>query len=198
MERWRTHKKKWKDCTGCSLCEERRAVVLYRGDLPCRIAFVGEGPGESEDVLGQPFVGPAGILLDDMIRTAELNVFKTGFLNLVACIPRYRELQQDENGDDVEVVTLKDPGKAEIQECSLRFTEMMDIANPEVIVWVGNLSKTQGPKILGQSPMGKKRSFGITHPGALLRLDPSAKDFAVEAAIVTLMEVRRFLLTGKR
>lgn len=62
------HVREWENCTRCPLCETRRNIVLSRGKVPCDVLFIGEGPGESEDVLGAPFVGPAGHLLDHIIE----------------------------------------------------------------------------------------------------------------------------------
>jgi uracil-DNA glycosylase len=67
---WSAHVDDWKDCTRCPLHTVRSNVVLARGSIPCDILFVGEAPGRSEDALGKPFVGPAGILLDEMIEDA--------------------------------------------------------------------------------------------------------------------------------
>lgn len=64
------HVERWKSCQRCALGRTRDKIVLAKGRLPCDVLFVGEAPGESEDVIGLPFVGPAGRLLDEMIRDA--------------------------------------------------------------------------------------------------------------------------------
>ena len=61
------------DCTKCALCETRHHVVFGIGEEDADILFVGEGPGEQEDLKGEPFVGPAGKLLDDMLSIIDLN-----------------------------------------------------------------------------------------------------------------------------
>lgn len=61
----------WKACTRCYLHLGRRKVVLARGQIPAEVLFVGEAPGEAEDTLGKPFKGPAGQLLDHIIRRSE-------------------------------------------------------------------------------------------------------------------------------
>jgi uracil-DNA glycosylase len=63
-------------------------VVLCRGRLPCDVLFVGEAPGVSEDVLGRPFVGPAGKLLDTIVERALDGQYDCAMTNLVACIPK--------------------------------------------------------------------------------------------------------------
>jgi uracil-DNA glycosylase len=64
---FRQHVENWKNGCGSSICEGARKCIA-RGSVPCDVVFVGEAPGHSEQTLGQPFVGPAGQLLDDIIR----------------------------------------------------------------------------------------------------------------------------------
>ena len=54
-------------CRECPLCRERTSVVFGVGDPASELMFIGEGPGENEDRQGEPFVGAAGKLLDDML-----------------------------------------------------------------------------------------------------------------------------------
>lgn len=81
------HVDRWKHCTLCPLHKVRRQVVLARGKLPADVLMVGEAPGLSEDVLGAPFTGPAGQLLDRIITATELENYRIAFTNLVGCIP---------------------------------------------------------------------------------------------------------------
>ena len=55
-------------CRNCSLCETRHHVVFGEGLRTADLMFIGEGPGEQEDLQGEPFVGPAGHLLDEMLE----------------------------------------------------------------------------------------------------------------------------------
>ena len=55
------------DCRSCALCETRHSVVFGVGPEDAEVMFIGEGPGQQEDLRGEPFVGPAGQLLDDML-----------------------------------------------------------------------------------------------------------------------------------
>ncbi len=71
--RYALHLAKWHDCTACSLHEHRGRMVFARGKIPCDVLFIGEAPGESEDVLGAPFKGPAGKLLDQIVERATMN-----------------------------------------------------------------------------------------------------------------------------
>ena len=88
MTPYQRHREKWKGCERCSLYRGRRSVVLCRGKLPCDVLFVGEAPGVSEDVLGRPFVGPAGKLLDEIVERALDGQYDYAITNLVACIPK--------------------------------------------------------------------------------------------------------------
>jgi len=171
-EMWKQHREKWKGCEACTLCEHRKKVVLYRGKIPCDVLFVGEGPGASEDVFGEPFVGPAGILLDKMIETASLTDFRLGFTNLVGCLPKY---------DGV----IKDPEQKEIKACSPRLVEMVKLASPKFIVFVGNLAKKFLPKSYPSFDY-EHNSITIIHPGAVLRMDPSQKPLATQNNVVSL------------
>ena len=60
------------DCTACPLCRERSNVVFGVGCVNTEIVFVGEGPGQQEDLSGEPFVGAAGKLLDEMLHIIDL------------------------------------------------------------------------------------------------------------------------------
>ena len=66
MMPWEELDKTCKSCTRCGLCETRHNVVFGVGNVNADVMFVGEGPGEQEDLRGEPFVGPAGKLLDDI------------------------------------------------------------------------------------------------------------------------------------
>jgi uracil-DNA glycosylase family 4 len=59
-------------CRACALCQERRQAVLGVGDVAADWLFIGEGPGAEEDARGEPFVGPAGKLLDAMLAAIDL------------------------------------------------------------------------------------------------------------------------------
>ena len=73
MENWENLEKLCLQCTQCSLCSGRNHVVFGVGNKNTSVLFVGEGPGEQEDLQGEPFVGPAGKLLDDMLSIIDLD-----------------------------------------------------------------------------------------------------------------------------
>ena len=73
MRAWEELKGECANCTRCGLCETRHNVVFGVGNENADILFVGEGPGEQEDLRGEPLVGPAGKLLDDMLSIIDLS-----------------------------------------------------------------------------------------------------------------------------
>lgn len=76
-----------KTCTRCTLCQARTQTVFGEGDPDAEIMFIGEGPGQTEDELGRPFVGRAGELLDRMIVAMGLQREGVYIANVVKCRP---------------------------------------------------------------------------------------------------------------
>lgn len=152
-------------------------VVLARGRLPCEVLFVGEAPGASENFLGRPFVGPAGKLLDHIIekskKISEVD-YTYAMTNIIACIPK-----------DEENKKLIEPPNFAIKACMKRLREIIDIANPPVIIAVGKIATTQMPLHATEG----MRFARIIHPAAILRMDISQKGLALQRAIVTLSNV---------
>lgn len=94
---WESLETQCKSCTQCDLCQTRRNVVFGVGARNTNIMFIGEGPGEQEDLQGIPFVGPAGKLLDDMLSIIDLDRQHCYIANIVKCRPpRNRDPQEDE------------------------------------------------------------------------------------------------------
>jgi uracil-DNA glycosylase len=166
MSPWELFVSKWRKGCGSEMCPNggrKVKVCLARGSVPCDVLFVGEAPGESENSLGQPFVGPAGQLLDVIIRRALPVETSHALTNLVCCIPR------DEGGK------ADEPPDEQVQCCSSRLVEMVELCRPKLIVCVGRLAKDwldpgykKGIKLLDEE--GKPiRQIDILHPAAILR-----------------------------
>lgn len=86
-----------RNCTRCRLHEGRTNLVFGTGDPHADIMFVGEAPGREEDLKGEPFVGRAGQLLDQMLAAAGLGRAEVYIANIVKCRPpENRNPQQDE------------------------------------------------------------------------------------------------------
>lgn len=176
MTPWQTHVEKWKDCQLCPLGKQRGRIVLARGQIPCDILFVGEAPGQSEDVLGQPFVGPAGQLLDDIVRDALVlqprQDFHLAFTNLVACFPREAKARGE-----------NEPQDSEVRACGERLWEFARIAKPRLIVAVGALAN----KFVAAIARTQFEAYcAIVHPAAILRGNPVQRDFMRQRAVVQL------------
>ena len=175
MTPFQKHKKKWRNCERCDLYERRSKVVLCRGKLPCDILFVGEAPGISEDVLGRPFVGPAGKLLDRIIERAIGTDFRLAFTNLVGCIPK---------GEDGKKLTEPEPKC--IKKCSSRLKELVLIAKPELVFCVGKLSaKHMFDTIVGSAA---PTLVNIVHPAAILRADITQQGLMIQRVEVTIRQ----------
>jgi len=87
MLSWENLEQQCLSCTGCELCKTRTNVVFGVGPKDADIMFIGEGPGEQEDLKGEPFVGAAGKLLDDMLSIIDLNRSNAYIANIVKCRP---------------------------------------------------------------------------------------------------------------
>jgi DNA polymerase len=108
-------------CTKCGLCKGRRHTVFGEGDPDAQIFFIGEGPGETEDQTGRPFVGRAGQLLDRMIVGMGLRREQVYIGNIVKCRPP---------GNRV-------PGPDEVAACTPYLDQQLEIIRPRVIVTLG-------------------------------------------------------------
>lgn len=84
---WPTFQKDWKDCSLCEIGKWAHKHVLGSGPMDAKIVFIGEGPGQSEDTLGLPFIGRAGRLLRKAIKRAGGDPDACAYTNLVACRP---------------------------------------------------------------------------------------------------------------
>lgn len=188
----------WKDCDRCELHLRRKRVVMWRGECPALVLFIGEAPGKSEDVLGVPFVGPAGKLLDTIIRraTAEWQVPGTigpaynqvtwAMTNLVACIPK------NDAGDKVH-----EPEPECIEACKPRLEEFVRICQPRLIVNVGKLASEymeQGFKHSVKLPY-KIMQIAVTHPAAILRANLAQQGFAVKKCVINIRDAIKEVLT---
>jgi len=188
LEPIKDHERKWKDCTRCPLHQTRSRVVLWRGWMPCDFLLIGEAPGESEDCLGEPFVGPAGNLLDqilaDAISAAGGAPWRYAVTNLVACFPREAKIEEASSG------SIRPPRKEEIQACRPRLLEFVAIAKPRLIVALGAIARQFAPW-----PESSDTTIQcLIHPAAILRMDNQAqRDLAYKRCVLTLTEALRQL-----
>lgn len=122
---WQSLKQVCSDCTKCGLCETRRNVVFGVGNENADILFVGEGPGEQEDAQGEPFVAPAGKLLDDMLRIIDIDRSKNCYIcNIVKCRPPRN----------------RDPLETEQEACIGYLRNQVALVKPKMIVCLGRIA----------------------------------------------------------
>lgn len=87
-ETWNSLQEACLQCHKCGLCEGRHNVVFGIGVETAEVMFIGEGPGENEDLQGEPFVGRGGQLLDKMLAAVDLSREKNIYIaNIVKCRP---------------------------------------------------------------------------------------------------------------
>lgn len=182
------HVAKWRDCTNCNLCQSRSKVVFTRGTIPCEVLFVGEAPGFSEDVLGQPFVGPAGALLNKIITRAlapdGMLTRSVAFTNLICCIPK------DENAQKV-----TEPDHDNIMACQERLEEFVNICRPKLLVQVGKQAKDyfdQSYKHALKVPKCVSMTH-IVHPAYILRSNFANREIHTQRCVVTIASAAEVL-----
>ena len=170
LDTWDGLLEKCLSCDRCELCKGRHNMVFGDGNRDADIMFIGEGPGEQEDLQGIPFVGPAGKLLDDMLEMIDLDRSKVYIANIVKCRPPGN----------------RDPKDTEQAACMQWLERQILLVNPKIIVCLGRIAAQQ---------MMHNNNFRITkehgrwyiiegthvmatfHPSALLR-DPSKRPSA--------------------
>lgn len=161
-----------KSCERCKLCETRHNVVFGVGNTNADVIFIGEGPGENEDLQGEPFVGRAGQLLDKMLKAVDLDRNKNVYIaNIVKCRPPQN----------------RDPEQDEQEACMGWLRNQVKLIDPKIIVCLGRIaaSKIIKPdiKITKEHGIffdkGGMLFMGTLHPAALLR-NPNNKPAAFE------------------
>lgn len=170
MTTWVEHVNHWKDCVKCPLGQQRFRICLARGTVPCDVLFVGEAPGASEDAIGEPFVGPAGNLLDQIVEKALAPEVRRAFTNLVCCFPREAKARGD-----------NEPEREEILACAPRLVEFANIAQPRLVVCVGDLAEHYVKRVYGGPRVH------IVHPAFILaRLPQAQKGMAANKCAVQI------------
>lgn len=153
-----------KDCAGCLRCDigkTRHHLVFGDGNEHARVMFVGEGPGEQEDLQGLPFVGPAGKLLDDMLEMIDLDRTKVYIANIIKCRPPHN----------------RDPIFQEQDHCMDWLERQIALVDPAIIVCLGRIAAMNlirdNFRITREHGMWYhirgRDCMAIYHPSALLR-----------------------------
>lgn len=160
-------KLKCENCTACALSETRTNVVFGVGNPDAEILFVGEAPGENEDLQGEPFVGRGGKLLDLYLNGIGLDRNSNIYIaNILKCRPPQN----------------RDPKPEEQEKCLPYLRELVKIMKPKIIVCVGRISAqviiSKDFKVTKEHGIFYEKKgmllMGTFHPAALLR-DPRKK-----------------------
>lgn len=159
-------------CEKCNLCKTRTNVVFGVGNKEAEVLFIGEGPGQNEDLQGEPFVGRGGQLLDKMLTAIDLDRKKNIYIaNIVKCRPPKN----------------RDPLPEEQEQCIDWLKNQVHLIRPKIIVCLGRIAAM---KII-KSDIKITKEHGIffekngvsmmatLHPAALLR-NPRQKPEAFE------------------
>lgn len=167
---WKDLSEQCRSCTACALSQTRNHVVVGVGNPDSEVLFVGEGPGEQEDLRGEPFVGRAGQLLDKMLAAVGLSRQHNIYIaNIVKCRPPKN----------------RDPLPDEQEACIHWLREQVSLIRPKIMVCLGRVSACRiiDPefKVTRQHgefiKKGNILMMGTFHPAAILR-NPNQKPLA--------------------
>ena len=160
------------NCRKCGLCETRTNVVVGVGNPRAKVLFIGEGPGENEDLQGEPFVGRGGQLLDKMLAAVDLDRNKNIYIaNIVKCRPPKN----------------RDPLPEEQEACIEWLRNQVALIRPKIIVCLGRIAAMRiikpDMKITKEHGQFFEKNgtlmMATLHPAALLR-NPNQKPAAFE------------------
>ena len=160
------------NCRRCGLCETRTNVVVGVGNPRSKVLFIGEGPGENEDLQGEPFVGRGGQLLDKMLAAVDLDRKTNVYIaNIVKCRPPKN----------------RDPLPEEQEACIGWLRNQVALIRPKIIVCLGRIAAMRiikpDMKITREHGQFFEKNgtlmMATLHPAALLR-NPNQKPAAFE------------------
>ena len=174
-------------CTGCDLYRDATQTVFGAGPAPARVMFVGEQPGDQEDKAGEPFVGPAGKLLDRALADAGIDRDQAYVTNAV----KHFKFKRDARGKRR---IHEKPNRTEVVACRPWLVAELEVVRPELIVALG---ATAAQSLLGPSfkltqhrgeildaPELGGRVLATNHPSAVLRAPD--RDLAYKALVEDL------------
>ncbi|MDR1928120.1 MAG: uracil-DNA glycosylase [Oscillospiraceae bacterium] len=172
MEEWEALQARCMGCTRCELAATRTNLVFGVGNPHAEVLFIGEGPGEQEDLRGEPFVGRSGKLLDQYLAAIDLDRKKNIYIaNMVKCRPPGN----------------RDPKPEEQEECMVWLKEQVRLMRPKIIVCLGRIAAQRilrtDFKVTQEHGRFAEHNgiwrMGTYHPAMLLR-DPRKKEAALQ------------------
>ncbi|QOR36274.1 uracil-DNA glycosylase [Clostridium sp. 'deep sea'] len=166
MLQWNELKQVCSSCTKCKLANSRKNLVFGEGNENAKLMFIGEAPGEQEDLQGIPFVGRSGQLLDKILKAVDLSRQDVYIANILKCRPPNN----------------RDPLKEEKNMCINYLRNQVYLIKPKIIVCLGRVAAQTiiNPSFKITQQHGKwveRKGYYLTavyHPSALLR-DPHKK-----------------------
>lgn len=155
---WRKLLFHWVECNRCPLHKTAKHHVLGEGVLPCKLLFLGEGPGKTEDVMGRPFVGQAGNLLRKALVDASIPADAWFISNAVACRPCDGLGQPN-----------RQPTDGEITACTPRVNSLIELARPRTLVLLGRVAQTCFNNHYAANVSSDTNLLFLYHPAYILR-----------------------------
>jgi uracil-DNA glycosylase family protein len=185
-------------CTRCDLYRNATQTVFGDGPDDADLVLVGEQPGDKEDLAGEPFVGPAGRLLDDALAQAGIDRSRAYVTNVV------KHFKWEPRG---KVRLHKTPNAAEQRACRPWLEAELELLRPEVLVCLG---ATAAKSLLGkdfkvserrgqwvESPLAP-HVLATVHPSSILRGDPESRKVALAALVDDLKVAASALRPARR
>jgi DNA polymerase len=181
------------DCRGCELWKLATQVVFSAGNPKAPLALVGEQPGDVEDRQGIPFVGPAGRLLQDALREAEIPTNDVYITNAV------KHFRFTERGKRRIHAT---PQVTHIKACRPWLEAELTLVDPALIVCLGavaarsllgssfRVSQQRGQVLELVTPLGVRRVLATLHPSAVLRASGEDRGEAFTGLVADLRTAR--------
>ena len=180
-------------CKACPLHETGTQTVFGEGLKRARLMLIGEQPGDREDIEGQPFVGPAGRVLDQALEQAKI---ERGDAYVTNVVKHFKWKPQGKRR------IHQTPKAEEIKACAPWLEAELEVVDPEVLVCLGATavkavigSKARVIKDHGEfleSRLGRT-AVPTLHPSAILRADPKDRDDAMALLVGDLSRVRERL-----
>jgi uracil-DNA glycosylase family 4 len=152
-------------CSNCQLCDlakSRTKVVFGKGNIKADILFIGEAPGEKEDLEGIPFVGKAGKKLDELLNQINLKIEDVYIANILKCRPPKN----------------RDPSIDEIKKCTPYLIEQIKIIRPKIIITLGNYSSKFVLSGFNVENMKKIKGISDIH-GQIVNLNIEGIDYKI-------------------
>ena len=181
-------------CRGCDLYKTATQAVFGAGPARARVVFVGEQPGDQEDLQGAPFVGPAGAMLDKALADAGIprgEVYLTNAVKHFKWEPRGKRRIH------------KKPRASEIKACRPWLEAELRAVKPQILVCLGAVAAQTvlGPQFKLMQNRGKVlegRIVATIHPSAVLRApDSEARRTAYESLVADLKVVAKLLRASR-